>query len=123
MSILDVVLNRANDDDPEDWETVDYDLDGDDYEDDDYEDWDAIDLDDEDDDTENGSSPPVPNIPVSSLGGKHIVAVDNIADFIIRSGKLLSTAGGRLFAYDAEFGCYRLLVKVNEKVSQALMNF
>ena len=109
MSILDVVLNRANDDDPEDWETVDYDLEGDDYEDDDYEDWDAIDLDDEDDDTENGSSPPVPNIPVSSLGGKHIVAVDNIADFIIRSGKLLSTAGGRLFAYDAEFGCYRLL--------------
>ena len=83
MSILDVVLNRANDDDPEDWETVDYDLEGDDYEDDDYEDWDAIDLDDEDDDTENGISPPVPNIPVSSLGGKHIVAVDNIADFII----------------------------------------
>lgn len=49
-----------------------------------------------------------PHIAVSrsALGGKKVMALDDLALQIIQAGSIKVTAGGQLFRYDAKQGCY-----------------
>lgn len=50
----------------------------------------------------------VPQVPVhpSDLGGKRNVAIDQLTYNVIQAGRLKSTAGGQIYAYDSEAGHY-----------------
>ena len=60
------------------------------------------------------------NVRPSDLGGKKIAAINDLAYNIIQTVDLLSTAGDRLFSYDAEFGCYRPLHNPERFIAKVL---
>ena len=62
----------------------------------------------------------VTNVQPSDLGNKKLAAINSLVYNIIQSGNLLSTAGGQIFAYAPEFGCYRPLYEPERFLAKLL---
>ena len=63
---------------------------------------------------------PPSNIDMSKIRSEKVFALDQLAFYVVRVGKLLATTGGKIFAYDTDIGCYRPVNEIEKLVAKIL---